>query len=115
MPVPAISMLETARETAAESLETLRDCLKRVKQLLETSDKYDDKLASHTAWLSRHVVSILGELRKLEASDRQAVAKMSSTQQDELVANYIRDLPRDRLEALSSLMSQLTATDEGVL
>lgn len=105
------SLVEAARTTIAKALASLDACVGRVATMLEGEDVYSDKAASHLAWLTKHVAQILGEVRKLEAHDRNTVGKMSPEERDRLVVEYLRDLQPERRGEFRVLLDQLDASE----
>jgi len=84
-------MLDRARESMNRSLIALDSCAARAeKLLLEPTDpqKYDDKLASHLAWLTSRVAEVTSALRQLEKHDR--VMSKTPEQRFQLVCAYLR-------------------------
>ena len=79
---------------------TNRNRAKVGTMVMNDSGDYDDKMASHLAYLTKHIAQIMESLRKLEAHDANAVKKMPPAQQDKLVQAYIADLPKERRAAL---------------
>jgi hypothetical protein len=101
------SLLDSARNTIAKGLATLDRCVDRVSAMLEDDELYDDKAASHLAWLLKNQSQIVGELRKLEAHDKRSVATMKPDEKDRLVWAYVEDLPVERRHQLRSRLDDL--------
>ena len=102
------SLLEKVRDTAAKATETLDVCITRVGEMLNNPDgPYNDKLASHLAYLTKYIAAVMESLRKLEAHDDKTVKGMSPAKKDALVQAYIADLPRDRRAALRAALDEL--------
>ena len=86
-------MLDRARETMNRALITLDTCAGRAEeQLLRPANgrkprKYDDKLASHLAWLTSRVAEVTSALRQLEKHDR--VMSKTPAQRFALVCAYL--------------------------
>ena len=102
------TVLDRARATVERAMTLLDDCVARVaEQLEDPKKKYDPRLASHLAYLSKHAVGALAELRKLEAHELRAVKAMTEEQKDQEVLGYLRAMPRDRRAAARVLLDEL--------
>ena len=104
----ATTMLDRARGTALRAVDSLDSCVERVTIMLG-ADKYDQRMASHLAYLAKHAIMVLGELRKLEAHDQRAVRAMTTDQKDAQVLAYVRDMPRDRRALVRAALDDLDA------
>lgn len=112
---PDASLLERVRGTVESAAAALDRAIKRVSSDLDASEEYDDKKASHLAWVSQKLVGMLSELRKLEAHNRQTVTKLSPDERDHLVRAYLEALPPDRRDAFVLFLRGLTEQSTGVL
>lgn len=96
-------------------MAALDGCISNVAAMLKRAAKdraeYDDKAASHLAWITKHAAQILGELRKLEVHDKNMFDRMSDEEKDELVAAYIADLGPERRAVFSRLIDELDAQE----
>lgn len=104
------SLVQAARVTIAKALDSLDQCVERVGKMLDKGVDgvgYDDKAASHLAWLTKHVAQILGEVRKLEVHDKNMVARMTAEEKDALVKAYLMDLPPERRAEFRALLDDL--------
>lgn len=107
------SLIRSAQEAVSVGTEALRRCITRVaKQLDDAEDngeKYNDKLGSHLAYLSEPAARNLVALRQLEAHEKKMAEEMSPEDQDAMIAEYIRDLPRDRLAPIRAALADRDA------
>lgn len=91
----------------AAAIPVLSRCVDRVAEILtDTTQEYDDKMASHLVWLTLQMAGISNELRQLEKHDR--VMSRTPEQRWALVLEYIRTelSSRQRLE-LSTMLEDL--------
>jgi hypothetical protein len=112
-----MTLLERARTAVGKGVDMMDACVERVSKMLDedhAAGKYDSKLGSHLAYLVEHVSRAMGELRKLEKHDADAVKKMSPEERDALVMAYAIDLPRDRWEDFKARVDAEHAKD-GIL
>jgi hypothetical protein len=101
-------LLERVRGTAAKAADELDNCVTRVSSALrEPGAKYNDKLASHLAYLGGHVVQILGELRKLDAGLRAQIRKLTPEQEHQACLDYVRELPLEKRSEIRALIDEL--------
>lgn len=107
-PVKATTLLDRARETARISVESLDACVQRVTGMLAT-EQYEPRLASHLAYLAKHAIMMLGELRKLEAHDQRAVRAMTTEEKDAQILAYVQEMPRDRRAVIRQALDELDA------
>lgn len=107
-PKQPVTLLDRARQTAGRAVDSLDDCVERVTVMLG-HEKYDQRLASHLAYLAKHAIIVLGELRKLEAHDQRAVKAMTVEEKDAQVLAYVRDMPRDRRAQIRAAIDELDA------
>ena len=105
---PPMTLLDRSRQTAGRAVESLDDCVERVTGML-ASEQYEPRLASHLAYLAKHAIMMLGELRKLEAHDQRAVRAMTVEEKDAQVVEYVRDMPRDRRAQIRAVLDELDA------
>lgn len=111
------SLLLDARATVARGMQALDACIQRVaSDLAQEGDDgddrpYNDKAASHLAWITKHAAQILGEIRKLEVHDRHMFDRMSDEEKDELVAAYIAELGPERRAVFRHLLDRLDSEE----
>lgn len=99
-------LVASAIGTVRKGLEALDERIVELIELIGDEDEYDDKLASHLAWLTKNAASILGEIRKAEEHERQVAGRISPS----LVMAHLRALPQERRQ---HVVRQLQAMDEG--
>ena len=98
-------MVQATAKKAAEGLDW---AVTKVRETLEQPDaKYNDKLASHLAYLSSHVIQMVGELRKLDAGIRAQIKKLTPEQEFEACLEYVRELPVEKRADLRNLIEEL--------
>lgn len=96
-----------------EARAMLRRAGKHLSIILDVAERSVEEgevspaLVRETAGAARALVTLSAELRQREKHERQAVAKMTPEEKDDLVAEYIRDLPPDRRQALRVLLDDL--------
>ena len=102
-------MLNRARSTMDRAVQTLDRCVERVTEILE-ADEYNNKLASHLAWLAKQLAGITGELRKLEAHEEKISKNMSPEKRHAVVMAYLRSLPHHRQREVAEEIKRMIAT-----
>ena len=90
-----LTALERANAACDESVRTLQACVGRLTATIEAAPKYDREAASHLAWLTSQITSIMGELRQQEKATKRAIGSFS----DDEIAEYVKSLPDRRREA----------------
>src|SRR5688572_21714982 len=100
-------LLGRLRATIARACDTLDACVARVTEILDSSQAYDSKMASHLAYLLEHGSRALGEIRKLEAHDRASLDKAPPEERDQIVKDYVSALPRERLQEFRAFVESL--------
>ncbi len=103
----SLSALDEVRQTAIDAARGLRECMSRVREMLEQNREYDDKLASHYAWLSQHLAGLLRELRQMEKHDRAAVKAFTPEERDRHVRAYIAELAKERRADFRNMLDAL--------
>lgn len=106
-------LLQTARRTVFEALQGVQANLEHVERQLQAkrdAGEYDTSLGSHHAWVTQKAVSLLGEVRKLEAHDRRAGEEMTPEEELALLKEHIRELSVDQRAGIRALLDEL---DEG--
>lgn len=87
-----------AQQTLEKGLASLDACVDAVADMLgDAGAEYDKDLASHQAWITKHVAQIMGELRKLEAEERAASSKLTPG----AVRAYLQALTKEEWSALA--------------
>lgn len=96
-------LLSRAQASCSTALEALDRCVRHVANLLagasaptaaakgknkKPATGYDDKMASHLAWLTKNIAQIMGELRKLDAHERKSDDDLTPA----IVLAYLRGL-----------------------
>ena len=92
---PDLSVLDRANAACDESVRTLQACVGRLTAKIEGSSKYDRQAASHLAWLTAQITSIMGELRQQEKATKRALTSFA----DDEIIEYVKGLPDRRREA----------------
>lgn len=97
-PDAAILPSRRAQATLERGLASLDSCVQAVAEMLDAErGDYDKDLASHQAWITKHVAQIMGELRKLEAEERAASSKLTPG----AVRAYLQALTKQEWSALA--------------
>lgn len=112
-PDTAATMLDAARATVLRAMHALDDCIERVGAML--AGEYDAKIASHLAYLTKHAIMTLSEVRKLEAHDQRAVQAMEPAERDELIRLYVAQMPADRRASIRQVIDDCDARDRSIL
>jgi Skp family chaperone for outer membrane proteins len=71
---------------------------------------FDKDLANSAAALGRAITSLAGEMRQQEKHVQQLAARMSPDELDEVLEQFLRDLPVERLARFKSLVDELTSS-----
>jgi uncharacterized protein YicC (UPF0701 family) len=87
------SLLTRARRMVDSSLDLLESAIERSGVELKDKAKYNTTLGSHVAYLSKHAVMILSEVRKLEAHDRSVADRLTQDELMGLALDFLRDQP----------------------
>lgn len=107
------ALLSRAQASCSTALEALDRCIRHVASALAASEAptgweatiaqpkgkgkskgekpasdYNDKMASHLAWLTKNIAQIMGELRKLDAHERKSDDELTPA----IVLSYLRAL-----------------------
>jgi hypothetical protein len=90
------------------TLETLEQCLTITRdKLFEPGAKYDSTLASHAAWVGKHLIQIAEAARKLEATTDRRAKNLTPEQQFQALCASVKELPKERLADLLALIQEL--------
>lgn len=93
-------------EAIRDSIEQLRVCTAAVKAKLAGMEEYDDRLASHLAWVTQKMASCLDSIRKQEAAERARWKTMGMDEETELFKVWLDECPaQSREEILAHLMA----------
>ena len=116
-PLPEeLDLLERSKVSVEQGLDVLHAVMDRVKAMLtDPNIQYDDRLASHYAWLLSHQVKALDAARKIDAHYHRYAKTASAEERDALVVKYLRDLPKARRAAIRSLLEELDGEDRALL
>lgn len=106
MSEPVEISIQLAHQALKEGLETVQECLARVKKGLD-KEKYDDKLASHLIYLLRGTSGILDDLRKLVVSAKKVFKEMSADEQEEIVRSIVQEMAPQRFKAFKRWVNGL--------
>lgn len=102
-------LVDTARSSLSRAVSSLESCIERIATALEGAVVYDTKLGSHLAYMAEAAVTVTSGLRQLEAHEKKMAGDMSPAEQDAMVAEYIRDLPADRLGGIRVALAERDA------
>ena len=102
-------MLNRARSTMDKAVQTLDRCVERMSEKLDHAE-YDNKDASHLAWLAKQLAGITGELRKLEAHEEKISKNMSPEKRHAVVMAYLKALPHHRQREVADEIKRMLAT-----
>jgi hypothetical protein len=67
-------------------------------------------LARESAGVARSIATLSSEMRQQEKHLQQLVDRMSPSEADAAMEQYLRDLPLDRLDRFKSLLDELTSS-----
>lgn len=124
LPLPeSLDPLELSRRVVATGLAALQSCMERITTMLDDDgppcdvcgrkgQKYDDRLASHFAYLLKHAAGVMEANRKLDAHYHRWAQQAAPEDRDAIVVQYLRDLPPARRAAM---LNMLDAEEEQAL
>lgn len=102
-------LLDRCLEAVGEGIGAIESSIaaasKAVRDSIET-ESYDDKAASHLAWITKGAAQIAGEIRKAEAHDQAQLRKLTPA----IVLEWYRSLSEDER---ADVRRRQEAIDEG--
>lgn len=102
-------LLSRALATVAKGIGALEESIEAASRAVRESigeGSYDDKAASHLAWITKGAAQIAGEVRKAEAHDQGQLKKLTPA----IVVEWYRQLTEDER---ADLHRRLTSIDDG--
>ena len=89
---PPRTVVDEAVESIRAAMVELQRCTARVQTMLG-GPKYDERLASHLAWVTKQMSGNLDAMRKQEAAERKRWEGMTRAEEVEIVKSWLDELP----------------------
>lgn len=102
----AAKTLIQGQKTLAKGVEIIDACLDRCRTMLAEGEEYDDKLASHVAWVTKYMAGSLSELRQLEKHEQRMVDDMTPEELHRVVVAYVHELDPDGRQVFRELLDE---------